>query len=122
MIYGVSKSKIRKLLEKMISINFLSINVDYVSIFIQESEVCSFSVCALYTNRCVFLCVSVYVRESCKRKQSTTALEVYNLCNLSVEMNWVIYWKTQSQEDWISTAYPRAPIHQVPINNLTIEF
>ena len=60
-------------------------------------------------------------RESCKRKHSR-ALEVYNLCNLSVEMNWVIYWKTQSQEDWISTAYPRAPIHQVPINNLTIEF
>lgn len=61
-------------------------------------------------------------RESCKRKQSARALEVYNLCNLSVEMNWVIYWKTQSQEDWISTAYPKAPIHQVPINNLTIEF
>ena len=116
----------------MISINFLSINVDYVSIFIQESEACSF-----FTGR---LCASVRAcvcergrereregerggeRESCKRKQSARALEVYNLCNLSVEMNWVIYWKTQSQEDWISTAYPRAPIHQVPINNLTIEF
>lgn len=42
MIYGVSKSRIRKLPEKMISINFLSINVDYVSIFIQESGACSF--------------------------------------------------------------------------------
>lgn len=61
-------------------------------------------------------------RERRKRKQSARALEVYNLCNLSVEMNWVIYWKTQSQEDWISTAYPQAPIHQLPINNLTIEF
>lgn len=61
-------------------------------------------------------------RESCKRTQRARALEVYNLCNLSVEMNWVIYWKTQSQEDWISAAYPQAPIHQVPINNLTIEF
>lgn len=83
---------------------------------------------------CAHLCVLCCVREgdreraterggeSCKRKQSAQALEVYNLCNLSVEMNWVIYWKTQSQEDWISTAYPRAPIHQVPINNLTIEF
>ena len=79
---------------------------------------------------CVRVCVCVCVweregereRESCKRKQSARALEVYNLCNLSVEMNWVIYWKTQSQEDWISTAYPQAPIHQVPINNLTIEF
>ena len=77
---------------------------------------------------CVCVCVCVYERErekereSCKRKQSARALEVYNLCNLSVEMNWVIYWKTQSQEDWISTAYPQAPIHQVPINNLTIEF
>lgn len=42
MIYGVSGSRIRKLPEKMISINFLSINVDYVSIFIQESEGCFF--------------------------------------------------------------------------------
>ena len=30
--------KIRKLPEKMISINFLSMNVDYVSIFIQGPE------------------------------------------------------------------------------------
>lgn len=60
--------------------------------------------------------------ESCKCEQSSRALKVYNLCNLSVEMNWVIYWKTQSQEDWISHSYPRAPIHQVPINNPTIEF
>lgn len=42
MMYGVSNSRIRKLPEKMISINFLSINVDYVSIFIQESGACSF--------------------------------------------------------------------------------
>lgn len=42
MIYGVSSSRIRKLPEKMTSINFLSINVDYVSIFIQESEGCFF--------------------------------------------------------------------------------
>lgn len=42
MIYDVSNSKIRKLPEKMISINFVSINVDYVSIFIQGSEPCSF--------------------------------------------------------------------------------
>lgn len=111
----------------MISINFLSINVDYVSIFIQESGACSF-----FRRR---LCVRVRARvrekeggeskgerESCKRTQRARALEVYNLCNLSVEMNWVIYWKTQSQEDWISAAYPQAPIHQVPINNLTIEF
>lgn len=61
-------------------------------------------------------------RERVVNASRAAALEVYNLCNLSVEMNWVIYWKTQSQEDWISTAYPRAPIHQVPINNLTIEF
>lgn len=38
MIYGLSNFKIRKLPEKMISINFVSINVDYVSIFIQECE------------------------------------------------------------------------------------
>lgn len=38
MIYGVSNFKIRKLPEKMISINFVSINVDYVSIFIQDCE------------------------------------------------------------------------------------
>lgn len=37
------------------------------------------------------------------------------------EMNWVIYWKTESQEDWISIVQPRASIHQDPINNLTIE-
>ena len=61
-------------------------------------------------------------RERVVNASRAAALEVYDLCNLSVEMNWVIYWKTQSQEDWISTAYPRAPIHQVPINNLTIEF
>lgn len=42
MIYGVSSFRIRKLPEKMTSINFLSINVDYVSIFIQESEGCFF--------------------------------------------------------------------------------
>lgn len=38
MIYGMSNFEIRKLPEKMISINFLSINADYVSIFIQDSE------------------------------------------------------------------------------------
>lgn len=108
MIYGVSGSRIRKLPEKMISINFLSINVDYVSIFIQESEA-------------AFFRVAERGRERCKRRAGP-ALEVYNLCNLSVEMNWVIYWKTPSQGDWISTAYPQAPIHQVPINNPTIEF
>lgn len=42
MMYGVSSSRIRKLPEKMTSINFVSINVDYVSIFIQESEGCFF--------------------------------------------------------------------------------
>lgn len=42
MIYGVSSSRIRKLPGKMTSINFRSINVDYVSIFIQESEGCFF--------------------------------------------------------------------------------
>lgn len=59
MIYGVSKSKIRKLPEKMISINFLSINVDYVSIFIQESGPCSFFRSRLCESAhvCVFVCV-----------------------------------------------------------------
>jgi len=37
------------------------------------------------------------------------------------ERDWVIYWKTESQEDWISIVQPRASIHQDPINNLTIE-
>jgi len=38
MIYGMSNFKIRKLPEKMISINFLSINADYVSIFIERER------------------------------------------------------------------------------------
>lgn len=71
--------------------------------------------------RAAFFRVAERGRERCKRRVGP-ALEVYNLCNLSVEMNWVIYWKTPSQGDWISTAYPQAPIHQVPINNPTIEF
>lgn len=83
MMYGVSKSRIRKLPEKMISINFLSINVDYVSIFIQGSGACSFfrreTLCVRVR---VFVCVRARERErerekkkkgegeSCKRKQS----------------------------------------------------
>lgn len=64
MMYGVSKSRIRKLPEKMISINFLSINVDYVSIFIQGSGACSFF-------RRETLCVRVRVFVcACARKRA----------------------------------------------------
>lgn len=114
MIYGTSNFKIRKLPEKMISINFLSINADYVSIFIQESE----------AGLLFFL--KWFCREEggvwCR--QAGGKLKPWR-CTIYViygwEMNWVIYWKTESQEDWISIVQPRASIHQDPINNLTIE-
>lgn len=50
-----------------------------------------------------------------------TAIDLYQFVIYGWEMNWVIYWKTESQEDWISIVQPRASIHQDPINNLTIE-
>lgn len=108
MIYDLSNFKIRKLPEKMISINFVSINVDYVSIFIQECE----------AGLLFFSHVWGGGGEGGGRHKPWRCT-IYVICGW--EMNWVIYWKTESQEDWISIAYLRAPIHQVPINNLTIE-
>lgn len=70
MMYGVSKSRIRKLPEKMISINFLSINVDYVSIFIQGSGACSFfrreTLCVRVR---VFVCACARKSEREKKKE-----------------------------------------------------
>ncbi len=85
MIYGMSNFKIRKLPEKMISINFLSINADYVSIFIQDSE-------AGLLFLLKWLCRErerererrerEREREREQARREAQALEVYNLCNL----------------------------------------